>query len=131
MLFFSSLAPPTNQSFTFFCSCKLFNYKREKWLRCVLFFFAFVFHANSIHSSKYFSLLNLNFLTFLTTKYLNSFLNRHGFESCIENIPRYKLTHVFVLFRAWSATKGRKKGDTRKLVIFAIFRCIKSAFLDE
>lgn len=58
-------------------------------------------HANSIHSSrdKYFLKFKSQF-SHLSKEYLNS-----SAPSFIENIPCYKLTHVFTLFRAEDKNK--------------------------
>lgn len=96
---------------------------------CVPRAFLVMLHANSIRSSKYFSSFKSQFSRLFQYE-ISQFFGSARTETCIENIPLYKLTHVFVLFRL-ERNEMKKKGDTRKLVIFAIFRCIKSAFLAE
>lgn len=125
-LLLSSTPQTANQRFTFFCSCKLFNYKREKWLRC-----GFLFMQIPFTGSKYSPRLKSQFShLFSLAPDCAQISQFFGAPSRIENIPRNKLTHVFVLFR-FKRNREAKRGDTRKSVIFAIFRCIKSAFLTE
>lgn len=57
-----------NQRSTFFCSCKLFNYKREKWLRALshslrrMQIFHLIFESTFGHSLKSLNLLTSFFL---------------------------------------------------------------------
>lgn len=108
--FFFSFTPQTaNQRFTFFCSCKLFNYKREKWPRR-----GFLFMQIPFTGSKYSRTLKSQFShLFSLARRLCRISQFFGAPSRIENIPRNKLTHVFVLFR-FKRNEKQKGGDTGK-----------------
>lgn len=104
----SMLHSRANQRTTFFCSCKLFNYKWEKWLRALnsLCRRHIVANANSNtwFRCSFFCCFKSQFSHLFSSVRLQKYLNSSTRK---QHIPASsKLTHVFVLFWAVFSIAG-------------------------